>query len=282
MPTRAAKGSENYQTLFVKKSTLIEGAPHRVRERLGKEAPTECSTPCMRSGQRLSCALSSETLRMERFVSTRFNTRSLGAAGLLLGLLGAGCGGGGADSAAGSGTDTTTTVTRSVAYAVAPVHSDGSHIVNPAASWKSAARDQNAGSVFYLNLSPFVSAGTTPSGITLNLKVQGRYFFQLTTATSAPATNNLSAIFADDTNKPIKLAAGSALPGAPNANCATEPSSPDANAPDFMVPTTSVGTNVIVPAGATRLLLSVDDCIFSDNFNDLLDPLRIKVSRVTP
>jgi hypothetical protein len=216
---------------------------------------------------------------LEILVSKFEMARPLGSMLLLTAALLAACGGGGGSGEAVALANPNATQTVTYAPAVLSATDADVYLINPAASWKKlqSAMDGFVGALAYIDLSRLLPAGTAAAGQTLEIQALGLYYYNAAQGgTPAQSNNNVSIVFVDGNGALLRLPAGSALVPAHNTNCATSPPSTDPNAPDVMVPLVA-GGRVTVPAGAVRLLVSVDDCFFSDNVSEATDPVRIRV-----
>lgn len=172
------------------------------------------------------------------------------------------CGGGGGDG--GSASDSPI---QPVAAVESPV---GEFVVNPKASWKRATPDdpdrrQGIASVELSRLS-----ASSLVGRTLNVKSLGSFAYGDTAGQTTP---DASLLFVDASGQALSPAAGSTAPAATKPIACENIDGIDPVAGDVLV--SAAGANLVVPAGATAVWLSVDDCHYADN-SQTGNPLRVK------
>jgi hypothetical protein len=147
------------------------------------------------------------------------------------------------------------------------------HAVNVNASWRPAFNgDARTGAVTRLELATLDGGSPVQPGAVLEVETRGAYYFGASTQTA----NNGAGVFASGTGALLAAAAGStAGPATTALDCA---SGPDPVAEDFSIPFGGSAT-VVVPQGASALLIGVDDCVFADNAHvSAQDLVRIRLS----
>ncbi len=191
------------------------------------------------------------------------------------------CGGGGGD-AAPAGTPATPVYSQTMTLQAANTYAANEFLVNPSASWKPFVNvaDGNIGGVAVVDLRALVPAGQVPGGKAFDLQTLGTYD-AASISTTPQIKSDLIAVFVDSTGAMLPMVAGTTgftLATSP-IPCVTS-STDDPFAGDFHVPETT--TRITVPAGATHLRLSVEDCHYHDNTTTAANPLRLSIKPVTP
>lgn len=206
----------------------------------------------------------------------------------------AACGGGGSsnDTAASgssttgtgqetSGGNTQTGTSVAAPLTVATEYAPGVYLINPGATWKplNSPGDAHSGAVVYVPLANIAPAGTVVAGSVLEVQAFGSYSFDISSSTAAPSAN-ATAVFYDASGAMVARGASSTVVDARETAACGVTAATDPFVGDFAIPLTAPA-RVQVPAGATQIRLSVDDCKFQDNGATAGNPIRVSI-RVAP
>jgi hypothetical protein len=205
----------------------------------------------------------------------------------------AACGGGGSSSDPASGSNTSgagqvgtgsasqTGTPTAAPLTVATEYAAGIYLVNPGATWKplNSPGDTHSGAVVYVPLANIRPTGTVVAGSILEVQAFGSYSFDISSSTASPSVNAI-AVFYDAAGSMVARGAASTVVDARETAACGVTAATDPFVGDFAIPLTAPA-RVQVPAGATQIRLSVDDCKFGDNGATAGNPIRVSI-RVAP